>query len=64
MLRHGKERVPMFRTIFYENNHIAEIADFVPANTLKQKWGYQGQLEAFISFVEEIMELEQHSSGK
>ena len=57
MLRHGKkDQAPMFKTIFYENNHIAEIADYVPANTLKQKWGYQGQLETFIAFVEEIME--------
>lgn len=53
-LLNGKD-APMFNTIFYENNQIGEAAECVPINTLRQKWGYQGQFDRFNSFVEEIM---------
>lgn len=46
-----------FSTIFYENNQIGEAAECVNVNTLRQKWGYQGQFDRFDSFVKEILEL-------
>lgn len=55
MLQNEKD-APMFDTIFYENNQIGEAAECVPINTLRQKWGYQGQFDRFNNFVEEIME--------
>ena len=46
----------VFKTVFYENNQIGEAAECQPINTLRQKWGYQGQFERFSSFVTEIMD--------
>ena len=47
----------LFSTVFYENNQIGEAAECVNVNTLRQKWGYQGQFDRFDSFVKEILEL-------
>lgn len=46
-----------FSTIFYENNQMGEAAECIEVNTLRQKWGYQGQFDRFDSFVMEIMEM-------
>ena len=46
-----------FTTIFYENNQIGEAAECAEVNTLRQKWGYQGQFDRFDSFVREILGL-------
>ncbi len=46
-----------FSTIFYENNQMGEAAECIEVNTLRQKWGYQGQFDRFDSFVMEIMEI-------
>lgn len=35
----------LFETIFYENNQMGEAAEYQPINTLRQKWGYQGQYD-------------------
>ena len=48
---------PLFKTIFYENNQIGEAAECVPVNTLRQKWGYQGQYARFNDFACEIINL-------
>lgn len=53
----GKEEdAKLFNTIFYENNQMAEAAEYIPANTLRQKWGYQGQYDRFSSFAKEIIQ--------
>lgn len=51
----NEKDAPMFKTIFYENNQIGEAAEYVPLNTLRQKWGYQGQFYTFNNFTEEII---------
>ena len=35
---------------------MAEAADYQAINTLRQKWGYQGQYDRFEEFAREIME--------
>ena len=45
---------PLFKTIFLENNQMAEAAEYIEHNTLRQKWGYQGQYEKFSDFTEEV----------
>ena len=54
-LKRGKD-APVFNTVFYENNQMAEAADYQPINTLRQKWGYQGQYDRFEEFAREIMD--------
>ena len=46
---------PLFDTIFYENNQMGEAAEYNPVNTLRQKWGYQGQFNRFNDFADEII---------
>lgn len=46
----------LFRTVFNENNQLGEAAEYQEVSTLRQKWGYQGQYEKFVSIVEEILE--------
>jgi chromosome partitioning protein len=50
------EGVPVFQTVIPENNQIAGSAEFTPANTLRQKYGYQGQFDRYRKLTEEIME--------
>lgn len=45
----------LFETIFYENNQMGEAAEYQPINTLRQKWGYQGQYDRLESFAREVM---------
>lgn len=46
---------PLFKTIFYENNQMGEAAEYQAINTLRQKWGYQGQYDRLESFAREVM---------
>ena len=55
LLKRGKD-APLFNTVFYENNQMGEAAEYQSINTLRQKWGYQGQYDRFESFAREIMD--------
>lgn len=54
-LRKEKD-APMFQTVFYENNQMGEAAEYQEINTLRQKWGYQGQYDRLESFTRELVE--------
>ena len=45
----------LFDTVFYENNQMGEAAECVPLETLRQKWGYQGQFDRFYNFTCEVV---------
>ena len=48
---------PVFDTIIKENNQIASAAEYVPGKrTLKQKYGYQRQVDAYEALAKEILE--------
>lgn len=53
-LGHNKD-APLFKTVFYENNQMGEAAEYQPINTLRQKWGYQGQYDRLEAFTREVM---------
>ena len=53
-LSKGKDAY-MFKTVFYENNQMGEAAEYQSINTLRQKWGYQGQYDRLESFTNEVM---------
>ena len=46
---------PLFKTVFYENNQMSEAAEYQHINTLRQKWGYQGQYDKLETFAREVM---------
>lgn len=46
---------PVFNTIVPESGQIAEAAEFAKLNTLRQKYGYQGQFDAYRALTAEIM---------
>ena len=46
---------PLFKTVFYENNQMGEAAEYQQINTLRQKWGYQGQYDRLETFTREVM---------
>lgn len=55
-LRGGKD-APLFKTIIKENNQIASAAEFSTGQrTLKQKYGYQWQVDAYEALAKEIWE--------
>lgn len=45
----------LFNTIFKENDSIANAAEYINKTTMRQKWGYKGQVDNFISLAKEIM---------
>lgn len=53
-LRQGKD-AQVFETIFPENNKMAEAAECISVNTLRQKWGYEGQYNRFLNLASEII---------
>ena len=56
MLNKGQD-APMFQTLIKENNQIASAAEhYVSKRTLKQKYGYQWQVDAYNSLAREILE--------
>lgn len=54
-LRSGVD-APVFDTIIPESGSIAEAAEFVELNTLRQKYGYQGQFKVYHALTQEIMD--------
>jgi len=47
---------PVFNTVIPENNQIAGAAEFTPVSTLRQKWGYGGQFDAYLALSKEVLE--------
>lgn len=45
----------VFETIISENNQIAASAEFLPVSTLRQKYGYQGQFDAYFGLAREVV---------
>jgi chromosome partitioning protein len=45
---------PVFKTVIPENNQIAASAEFVKKGTLRQKYGYAGQFDAYYELTQEI----------
>lgn len=55
-LQEGKD-APLFKTVIKENNQIASAAEFAAGRrTLKQKYGYQWQVDAYEALAKEIWE--------
>ena len=55
MLKKGQD-APMFQTLIKENNQIVSAAEhYVNKRTLKQKYGYQWQVDAYNSLAREIL---------
>ena len=48
--------VPIFKTIFYESNNVAQAAYYVGVNSLLKKWGNHGHYDSLRDFAKEIME--------
>ncbi|MFP3917807.1 AAA family ATPase [Lysinibacillus telephonicus] len=49
--------VPVFNSVFKEDNQMASAADYTMQHaTFKQKWGYDGQFEAFYNLANEIID--------
>ena len=53
-LKKGKD-AQVFRTIFPENTKMAEAAEYINVNTLRQKWGYEGQYNKFYELAGDII---------
>jgi chromosome partitioning protein len=51
------EDVPVFNTIIRENDQIAGSAEYVDTSTLRQKYGYRGQFDAFRALTKEVIEV-------
>jgi chromosome partitioning protein len=51
----GDEELRVFGTWIPEANKIAEAAEHAPMGTVRQRWGYAGQFEAFLDLTKEIM---------
>jgi chromosome partitioning protein len=49
------EELPVFNTWIPEANKIAEAAEHAPLGTVRQRWGYSGQFEAFRDLTKEIV---------
>ena len=45
----------VFETIFKENDNIANAAEYINKSTMRQKWGYKGQVDNFKLLAEEIL---------
>jgi len=45
----------VFETVIPENNQIAASAEFLPVSTLRQKYGYQGQFDAYSGLAREVV---------
>jgi chromosome partitioning protein len=55
-LKNNPDNPPVFETIIYQSNQIAAAAEGAPTTTLRQKYGYQGQFDAYRALTEEIMD--------
>ena len=54
----------VFETIFKENDNIANAAEYINKSTMRQKWGYKGQVDNFKLLAEEIMKAMGDEYGK
>jgi chromosome partitioning protein len=55
-LRDDREKYPhVFSTVVRQSNAVAEAAEFVPMNTLKQKYDYGDRYETLYALTQEIM---------
>lgn len=54
----------VFETIFKENDNIANAAEYINKSTMRQKWGYKGQVDNFKLLEEEIMRAMGDEYGK
>ena len=54
----------VFETIFKENDNIANAAEYINKSTVRQKWGYKGQVDNFKLLAEEIMRAMGDEYGK
>lgn len=54
----------VFETIFKENDNIANAAEYINKSTIRQKWGYKGQVDNFKLLAEEIMRAMGDEYGK
>lgn len=54
----------VFETIFKENDNIANAAEYINKSTMRQKWGYKGQVDNFKLLAEEIMRAMGNEYGK
>jgi chromosome partitioning protein len=48
---------PVFQTRIPQRNEIAASAEYVSTGTLRQKYGYQGQFDAFREMTQEFIQL-------
>jgi chromosome partitioning protein len=48
---------PVFDTVIPESGRIAEAAEFTKLNTLRQKYGYQGQFDTYRALTQEILKV-------
>lgn len=46
---------PLFTTVIPQSNQVSAAAEFGDVSTLRQKWGYQGQYEAYQQLAAEII---------
>ena len=54
----------VFETIFKENDNIANAAEYINKSTMRQKWGYKGQVDNLKLLAEEIMRAMGDEYGK
>ena len=54
----------VIETIFKENDNIANAAEYINKSTMRQKWGYKGQVDNFKLLAEEIMRAMGDEYGK
>jgi chromosome partitioning protein len=54
-LRNNPDNPPVFDTIIHQSNQIAAAAEGAATATLRQKWGYAGQFDAYRELTKEIM---------
>lgn len=62
-LRNNPDNPPVFETIIYQSNQIAAAAEGSPTSTLRQKYGYQGQFDAYRALTQEIIDAVNASVG-
>jgi chromosome partitioning protein len=46
----------MFDTVIPQSNDIGGAAEWTTVSTLRQKWGYRGQFDAYKALTKEILE--------
>ena len=54
-MRDNSIDAPIFKTVFYESNTVANAAEFYAVSTLKKKWGAHDHYDSLLSFTQEII---------